>query len=120
MKGGLHCSGALFDRLLVISQQRKVNMKKVMTYSLGEISWCLAKSDDTVQKSAKSILMRVIKKDLDESCYVKPEELPKLDALILDGMAEVQTIRCNPSTFGESSATLFKRVKALASTYKCN
>lgn len=119
-KKTLQCSGRLFDRLLVVSQQRQVDMRAVMCHSLGNVSWSLSSSDGGLNKTTKSALMAAVEKDLHNyPCYLKPEEIPPLDSLIVDGMAEIQSMR-RASTFGELSEVLLKRLSSMATTYKCN
>lgn len=113
----ISCSPGLFDRLLVISQQRTVDLKKVLTYSLGQISWSLGKSDGGLVKTAKSALMNAVEKDLDENCYIQYTQLPKdISTLILDGMAEIQALK-PPSTFGLYANVLLDKIVSMANSY---
>ena len=115
----LECSHRLFDRLLVISQQRNLDLRKVLTFSLGNISWSLANSDGSILKTAKSALMAAVEKDVDDqpSVYVKQDQLPAFDAVVIDAMAEIQTLK-TPPTFGMVASQLLKRIGSIASVYR--
>ena len=114
----LQCSGRLFDRLLVVSQQRNVDIKAVLSYSLGEISWTLTKPDGGLMKTNKADLVEAVEKDLSAACYVDPGQLTNVSSVILDGMAEIQCMK-PPATFGELAAALLKRITGIALSYKC-
>lgn len=117
-KPSLNCSGRHFDRLLVISQQRCIDLKKVMSYSLGEVSWSLSNADGTLLKTAKSTLMSAIESDLSADCYVKVKELTDVSCIIVDGMAKIQAMKPQ-ETFGQLAYALLKRVSAMAAHCKC-
>lgn len=53
----------IFERLLVIEGNREVNMKEILTYSLGPIQWALAPPDGGLLKPEKSKLLEVVECD---------------------------------------------------------
>ena len=52
----------LFGRLLVVAQNRKMDMKNVMKHELGPIPWSLASVDGSIYKTTKSSLHSVLEK----------------------------------------------------------
>ncbi|KAK6175748.1 hypothetical protein SNE40_014141 [Patella caerulea] len=79
----------LFSRLLIISQHRKIDLKEVMKYSLGPLSYPLASLNGSLAKTNKSALLHLIEK---QSQNHKEDAYPVDAALIIDGMALIQAL----------------------------
>jgi len=109
-------SSGLFNRLLVVSQQRTFDLKKVLSYSLGPVSWSLAKSDGSLVKTAKCALMNSIEKELTTDCYASHKHLPKNSTIIIDGIAEIQELKPLP-TFGLYADAFFTKIVLMAQSY---
>ena len=112
----LSCSKRLFDRLLVVSQQRKINIKDVLCYSLGDVSWCLATPEGSLLKTTKSTYMNAIEENLTD-CYLAADELCDKNTLVLDAMAELQSLK-QSGTFGDLADQLLRKICSMALSYK--
>ena len=92
----------LFGRMTAISRSRNLDMKKVLSHSLGAIPRSLATSDGTLRKTNKAVLSNNLEK---ESTY--SEEIPENSACIIDAMSIVQKIKGNHKTFKEVAEHYF-------------
>ena len=54
----------IFARLTVIAQTRELDMQNVLKYELGVYPWSIAATDRTVAKTAKSMIVQVLEKDV--------------------------------------------------------
>ena len=61
----------LFGMMTAISQSRNLDMKKVLSHSLGPIPWSLATSDGTLRKTNKAVLSNNLEKE-----SIPSEEIP--------------------------------------------
>ena len=50
----------LFSRLLIIGQSRKIDLREIVSYSLGTVSYPLASTDGSIAKTNKSALMDLL------------------------------------------------------------
>ncbi|ESP01342.1 hypothetical protein LOTGIDRAFT_157521 [Lottia gigantea] len=50
----------LFSRLLIIGQQRSIDLKEVLRYSLGPVSYPLASANGSIAKTNKAALLHLI------------------------------------------------------------
>ena len=97
----------LFARLTLIAQVRSMDMKEVLSYSLGPVPWSLATAEGAMTKTAKSNLLPLLEG------AVPPVEQPPSDAVnIVDGMAMLQAFKGSPGTFGELAEQLLRQVVA--------
>lgn len=102
----------LFARSLVIAKSRKVDLKELLSYSLGVYPLSLATATGEFVKTAKSKLFEIL-----EGEAGNPEvDMRALNnnALILDAMAVIQTIKGKWKTFGELSDFILKSLIKLA------
>lgn len=102
----------LFAQLLVIARSRKVDLKEVMTYSLGVYPLSLATASGGLVKTAKSKLFKILEgeagnPDVDVRSFHN-------NALIVDAMAVIQSIKGKWKTFGELSDSIFSSLIKLA------
>ncbi|XP_049332864.1 uncharacterized protein LOC111197609 isoform X2 [Astyanax mexicanus] len=106
----------LFSRLLIIGQSRKTDLREILSYSLGIVSYPLASSDGSLAKTNKSALLDLLETKGGD-CLV--EKVPANGAILFDGMAVIQAIRSVPSTFGELGETILQYMIKLALKHKC-
>ena len=53
----------IFGRIVIMSQQRNIEVKEIFCYPLGPIPWALASSMGTLKKTNKAILMPELEKN---------------------------------------------------------
>ena len=92
----------LFARLLVVAQRRSMNLSDLFQYSLGPLPWSLASADGSLAKTDKSKLLEILTKDIQ-----LVEDVPPTSAIIIDGMAIVQSLIPIPDTFEELALKVF-------------
>ncbi|XP_056105946.1 uncharacterized protein LOC130084505 [Rhinichthys klamathensis goyatoka] len=112
----LRADKKLFSRLLVIGQSRKIDLREILSYSLGTVSYPLASADGSLAKTNKSALMDLLETKGGD-CLV--DEVPTDGAILFDGMAVIQAIRSIPSTFGELADTILQYIVKLALKHNC-
>ncbi|KAL1268455.1 hypothetical protein QQF64_033818 [Cirrhinus molitorella] len=112
----LRADKKLFSRLLIIGQSRKIDLREILSYSLGTVSYPLSSSDGSLAKTNKSSLMEVLETKGGD-CLV--DKLPANGAILFDGMAVIQAIRSIPSTFGELADTILQYIVKLALKHNC-
>ena len=93
----------LFARLAVVAQSRSLDMRSVLYYELGPVPWSLATPDGGLVKTDKSCLLHFL-----ESGTQPVEDVPPMAALILDGMAVLQTTRPTGDTFSPLADQVFR------------
>ena len=97
----------IFARLLVTRGKCEVNMKEVLTYSLGALPWALATLDGELVKTEKSKLVEVIECDCAEPLV---STLPHNCVRIFDGMVLIQhLVSTKLETFAKMSEYLMKK-----------
>lgn len=106
----------LFSRLLILGQSRKIEMREILSYSLGTVSYPLASADGLLAKTKKSALMDLLEKKGGD-CLV--DQVPVDGAIVFDGMAVMQAMRSRPDTFGELAETILQNILQLALQHKC-
>ena len=95
-----------FARLLLIQQQRGIDLKKVLTYELSSLPLSLANPDGTLCKTAKSKLISILHPSIPQI-----QTLPNNStAKIFDGMVLLQKIPPNLETFGYISGYLIRKI----------
>ncbi|XP_033106462.1 uncharacterized protein LOC117108533 [Anneissia japonica] len=107
----------LFARLLIAGQTRKIDLPEILSYSLGNVSFPLANFDGSLAKTNKSALLHAIEMTAGDCLIDRP---PENAALMIDGMALIQSIRDVPKTFGELADDILKQIINLAAKYKCS
>ena len=94
-------------RLLAIGESRQIDMGKLMAYSLRKFPQLFATSSGELVKTAKVKLLHVIESRYQE-CIL--EVVPPSNALMLDGMVVVQTMKDVPQTFGILAEKIIQRI----------
>ncbi|XP_061915901.1 uncharacterized protein LOC133658193 [Entelurus aequoreus] len=112
----LRADKKLFSRLLIIGQSRKVDLRQILSYSLGTVSYPLASTDGSLAKTDKSALMNILE-NKDKDCLV--QQVPSDGAILFDGMAVIQAMHSKPATFGELADNLPQYVVKIALQHKC-
>lgn len=112
----LRADKKLFSRLLVIGQSRKIDLKEILSYSLGTVSYPLAIADGSLAKTNKSALLDLLETKVGD-CLVG--KVPADGAILFDGMAVIQYIRSIPGTFGELAETILQYIVKLALKHRC-
>lgn len=92
----------LFTRLLVVAQKRSMDLRNVFEYSLGPLPWSPASADGSLCKTDKSKLLESLTKDIEPA-----EDVPPTAAIIVDGMAVLQSLKQVPETFEELALAVF-------------
>ena len=112
----LRADKKLFSRLLILGQSRKIEMREILSYSLGTVSYPLASADGLLAKTNKSALMDLLEKKGGD-CLV--DQVPVDGAILFDGMAVMQAMRSRPDTFGQLAETILQNILQLAWQHKC-
>ncbi|XP_034096209.1 uncharacterized protein LOC117562482 [Gymnodraco acuticeps] len=112
----LRADKKLFSRLLILGQSRKIEMREILSYSLGTVSYPLASADGSLAKTNKSGLMDLMQSKGGE-CLV--DKVPIGGAILFDGMAVMQAMPSRPATFGELAETILQSILQLALHHKC-
>ena len=96
---------ALFSRLALVAQTRRLNMRDVLSYELGALPWSLAKSVGQPVKTNKSQLLALLVK-------VTPSvtNVPISTAVVFDFMAVLQAVSPGGTTFASLANQLLRSV----------
>lgn len=107
----------LFARLLVIAKSRKVYLKELLSYSLGTYPLSLSTTTGGLVKTAKSKLFDILEDEAGN-----PEADMRAfnnNAIIVDAMAVIQSIKGKWKTFGELADTILNTLTKLARQWNC-
>ena len=99
-----------FARMLLLAQSRNVDMKEVLSFSLGPLPLSLSTEMGTLHKTQKTQLMTLIESSVQNHTV---GNIAQGNALILDGMALIQPAKKLPASFGELAEDLLTRVVKL-------
>lgn len=99
------------SRLLAIGSSRNIDMKDVLSYSLRKFPSPFATTNGMLVKTPKSKFMHLIEERTDDPFT---EQLPVNNALMIDAMALLQTLKSIPGTFGELAELIVKKLLASA------
>lgn len=105
----LRADKKLFSRLLIIVQTRKIDLREILSYFLGTVSYPLANTDGSLAKTDKSALMELLENEGGD-CLV--DKVPADGAVLFDGMAVIQAIQSRTNTFGELAETILVHSQA--------
>ncbi|XP_067931036.1 uncharacterized protein [Watersipora subatra] len=110
---------SLFGRMLVVANQRKIDLKNLLTYSLSSVSLPLANAEGSgLNKTTKADLL----KELETDCDSQTADIDSLynTALIIDAMALIQALPRSqiPTTFGELSTKVLHVINSYSKMYK--
>ena len=79
--------------MVLVSQSRDLNIKEILSHSLGPIPWALATPEGLRRTTSKSTLANELIK-----LSTTPEKIPRPSASVIDGMAIVQKVNGNKKT----------------------
>ena len=94
----------IFGSILYLSLQKKVDMAEVLKYPLTPVPLALSHIDGTMQKTTKASLMKHLESKV---VTINPTHI---DTTIIDAMFFLHLQFDLPSTFGEISHYLFKKI----------
>lgn len=92
---------ALFAQMILIAENRKLQISDVLCHPLGPLPWALASDDGSIRKNNKAALANELKKSVTPA-----DTIPKPCARITDGMAVVQKLKGDHKTFAEIADTI--------------
>ena len=102
----------IFARLLLLGKTSKLDLRDIMRYSLGNVSFPLSTEDGGLAVTTKSTFRNHLLKKYPSNCQRRPEG----GSIIIDGMAIVQafSVRSLPRTFGEFARAVYNRIISMA------
>jgi len=107
----------LFRRLLAVSKNRDVDMRKVLSYELAAVPPSMFHDDGSIRKTNKSDLAKTLEANADEILALPHQDMPtssQSSAYLIDGMAMCQAVNENHfKTFDELGKVVFKRAVPL-------
>ena len=116
-KTSIEMNRNLFARLLVIAKSRKVDLKELLSYSLGTYPLSLSTTTGGLVKTAKSKLFDILEDEAGN-----PEADMRAfnnNAIIVDAMAVVQSIKGKWKTFRELADAILNSLTKLARQWNC-
>ncbi|CAB4038033.1 Hypothetical predicted protein, partial [Paramuricea clavata] len=105
-------SKELFAKMLLIAKNRNLDLKEVLQYSLRPFPLSLATLEGNLVKSTKSKLLNIIENEVEEALV---EHIAGENALIIDTMALLQSMKIRSTTFGELALEILTRIVQMAS-----
>ena len=109
---------ALFGRLIVAAQHRKIDLNKLLCHEFAKYPLSLADNQGSMRKCAKSSLAVELEKEISGGVPLHPEEPDGLTTYIIDAMALIQKTKAQPGqNFGEYSKRIFHKVQSLLRQY---
>ena len=101
----LKADRGLFARMIVMAQNRQMDMGAVLTYALGPLPWSLAVTHGTLAKTTKSTLLHIL-----EAYSPAMNAIPGSASWIIEGMALLQTLKDIPLTFSALAVYVLRKV----------
>ena len=95
----------LFAQMILIAENRKLQIRDVLCHPLGPLSWSLSTADGSLRKTSKSTLAKELQKNVPAA-----DEIPQPSACIIDGMALVQRLKGDHKKFSDVADSLFGMV----------
>lgn len=86
----------LFSQMILVAENRQLNLAEVLAYPLGPLPWALATADGALRKTSKAAVFHFIEKD-----FAPAEVIQGNNATVIDGMGLVQKLNGNDKTFSE-------------------
>ena len=106
----------IFTRFIILGKRSDLDLRILLFYSLGPVSYPLSSADGSIAKTDKSALLQFVENQF--PCTTT--ENPPGSVLIIDGMALIHGLPSTalPQTFGALATILRARVLRMASQYK--
>ena len=95
----------LFAQMILIAENRKLQIRDVLCHPLGPLPWSLSTADGSLRKTSKSTLAKELQKNVPAA-----DEIPQPSACIVDGMALVQRLKGDHKKFSDVADSLFGMV----------
>ena len=103
----LRANRNLFAHIVLVAENRNLQMEEVLQHPLGPLPWSLATCDGLMRKTNKAALGNSVAKDV-----LSAEMLLRPHGSLIDGMALVQKMKCDNKTFAEiASAVLVQALR---------
>ena len=123
----LKADRSLFKRIIILGQNRKIEVRELFRYSFGPLPWALATPEGFPRKTNKAALAANLQRDVQLA-----DSLPQDLTTIIDGMSMVQKLVQNvgggQTTFGMVASSLLsmalhegpqrKRIDVVFDTYR--
>lgn len=101
----------LFRRLLAVSKQRDVDLKKVLSFELAPVAPAMFHKDGAMRKTTRSDLATKLESVCKESTELPHDTHGVPAAYIIDGMGVIQALNDNHfKTFNDLAEVVLKRV----------
>ena len=107
----LKSSRNMMGKLLLSVRSREIDLKEVLSFSLGPYPLSLATTDGIMVKTVKANLMHINEDMVDDSVT---DVIPSNGALIIDAMAMFQSLSQVPATFEELPPLLLSILISMA------
>ena len=119
----LKADRSLFGRIIVMAQNRNLQMDVILSHPLGPLPWALSTPDGLLRKTNKATLATALQKNV-----AVAEHLPEHCAAVVDGMNLVHRVKGDQVTFKDIATTIFamalkegmgcSRIDVVFDTYK--
>lgn len=103
------------SRLLAVGKSRDIDMKEVLTYSLRKFPQPIATIDGQLVKTPKAKLLHILEGRVKDPII---EQVPSNNAILIDAMALIQSMKRIPDTFGSLVEAVLDRILSLAAKSK--
>lgn len=100
----------IFSRLLVAAQNRKIDLKNVLSYEISAVPAGLARSDGSLNHGVKSQLLKELEK-IEKGTPAMPPSAGCDITYIIDGMALIHTLKVKAKTFGQLSDEVLAKLQ---------
>lgn len=120
----LKADRSLFGRIIILGQNRRIEVRELLHYRLGPLPWALATPEGFPRKTNKAALATYLQKDIHLA-----DSLPRNSTTIIDGMSLVQKLNVGggQTTYGMVASSLLsmalhegsqsKRIDVVFDTY---
>ncbi|PIK50720.1 hypothetical protein BSL78_12406 [Apostichopus japonicus] len=108
----------LLGRMLIIAQVGDLDIRNVLTYSLGPVPTAFANFDATMRKTNKAVMTQILERKFPDA--VVDLTLEGETAVVVDAMAMIQIQRNLPATFGEFASGILGQLISLGSKYSAS
>ena len=109
----------LFGRLLVVAEQRDIDLREVLSYELSAVPVAIAHGDGSLRKTTKSSLMPGLEKNVAVLPSLPPSLIPT--AFVIDAMALVQVMKsASSASFGQMADQYCTHITRMLSQSSCS
>ena len=109
----LKADRSLFVRIIVIVQERSLQMDYILSHPLGPLPWALSSADGLLRKTNKASLASLLQKNVQAT-----EEVPANSSAVIDGMSLVRRVKGDQLTFGDVAIIVLSM--AMKEGVRCN